>query len=43
MVLSVRPSLPLAARDSTQVLDEGARLLGFIAPDREHDVGFVGP
>ena len=42
MVLAVRPSLPLAAPDRADVLAEGARLLGFIAPGREHDVGFVG-
>ncbi len=43
MVLAVRPSLPLAALDRADVLAEGARLLGFIAPGQEHDVGFVGP
>jgi hypothetical protein len=43
MFLGVRPSLPLAARDRAAVLDEGARLLGFIAPGRHHDAGFVGP
>ena len=41
-VLTVRPSLPLSAPDRADVLDEGARLLDFIAPGREHDVGFVG-
>jgi hypothetical protein len=42
MVLAVRPSLPLAAPDRTDVAAEGARLLAFIAPGREHDLGFVG-
>jgi hypothetical protein len=42
MALAVRPSLPLAGPERAAVLDEGARLLGFLAPEREHDVGFVG-
>ena len=42
MTLAVRPSLPLAAGDRAEVLEEGARLLAFIAPGREHDVGVVG-
>ena len=42
LVLAVRPSLPLSAGDRADVLEEGACLLQFLAPDREHDVGFVG-
>ena len=42
MVLAVRPSLPLSAGDRAEVLEEGARLLDFLAPDREHDVGVIG-
>jgi hypothetical protein len=41
MVLAVRPSLPLSAGDRAEVLEEGARLLGFLAPGRDHEVGFV--
>jgi Winged helix DNA-binding domain len=43
LVLAVRPSMPLSAGDRAEVLEEGARLLRFLAPGREHDVGFVGP
>jgi hypothetical protein len=41
MVLAVRPSRPLSAADRADVEAEGARLLDFVAPGREHDVGFV--
>jgi len=40
-VLTVRPSLPLAGFDRADVLDEGTRLLDFIAPGREHEVRIV--
>jgi hypothetical protein len=42
-VLTVRPSLPLPAADRSDVVDEGARLLSFLAPRRRHDVRFGGP
>jgi Winged helix DNA-binding domain len=37
-VLTVRPSAALSAADEEQVGNEGARLLGFLAPGRGHDV-----
>jgi hypothetical protein len=42
MGLAVRPSSPLSAGTRAAVLEEGSRVLGFLAPGREHDVGFVG-
>lgn len=42
VVLAVRPSRPLSTADRGDVAEEGARLLRFLAPEREHDVGFVG-
>ena len=39
-VLTVRPSLPLSAAERTDVVEEGGRLLAFLAPDRPHDVRF---
>ena len=39
MVLTVRPSGPLAA-EQAEVLAEGGRLLGFLAAGREHRLGF---
>jgi winged helix DNA-binding protein len=41
-VLTVRPSLPLSSAQLADVEEEGARLLGFLAPGREHDVR-IGP
>jgi hypothetical protein len=37
-VLTVRPSAALSAAEEEQVGNEGARLLGFLAPGRGHDV-----
>ncbi|MFW3168394.1 hypothetical protein [Geodermatophilus sp. CPCC 206100] len=34
-VLTVRPSLPLPAAACAEVEEEGARLLGFLAPGRD--------
>ncbi len=39
-VLTVRPSLPLPAAVRAEIEEEGARLLGFLAPGRAHDVRF---
>jgi hypothetical protein len=39
-VLTVRPSVDLSSRDRADVEAEGARLLAFLAPGREHDVRF---
>ncbi|MET0763404.1 MAG: winged helix DNA-binding domain-containing protein [Blastococcus sp.] len=41
-VLTVRPSVPLSSDERADVEAEGARLLGFLAPDRDHDV-HIGP
>jgi hypothetical protein len=41
-VLTVRPSLPLSTTERADVADEGARLLGFLAPGRAPDVRFGG-
>ena len=38
--LTVRPSGPLSATERSEVLAEGERLLGFLAPGREHRLGF---
>jgi hypothetical protein len=37
--LTVRPSGPLSATERSEVLAEGERLLGFLAPGREHRLG----
>jgi hypothetical protein len=37
-VLTVRPSDVLSAAERAEIGDEGARLLGFLAPGRDHDV-----
>jgi hypothetical protein len=42
MVLTVRPSTDLSPDENQQVGMEGARLLGFLAPGRDHDVRVVG-
>jgi hypothetical protein len=39
-VLTVRASGPLSAAERADVAAEGSRLLGFLAPGREHDVRF---
>ncbi len=38
--LVVRPSVPLSAGQQAAVVDEGARLLGFLAPAADHEVGW---
>ena len=40
-VLTVRPSVPLSGADRTDVVDEGGRLLEFLAAGRSHDVRFL--
>jgi hypothetical protein len=40
-VLHVRPSVPLAPADRSDLVDEGGRLLEFLSPDRVHDVRFL--
>ena len=40
-VLTVRPTIPLTPSDRADVEEEGRRLLGFIAAEREHDVRFA--
>jgi len=42
MVLTVRPSTDLSPDENHHVVEEGARLLGFLAPGRDHDVRVVG-
>ena len=37
-VLTVRPSVSLSGADRTDVVDEGRRLLEFLASGRSHDV-----
>jgi hypothetical protein len=37
-VLTVRPSDPLSATEESEVGQQGVRLLGFLAPGRDHDV-----
>jgi hypothetical protein len=37
-VLTVRPSEALTAEEEAEVVDEGGRLLGFLAPGRDSDV-----
>ena len=38
--LTVRPSGPLSSTERSEVLAEGERLLAFLAPGREHRLGF---
>ena len=38
--LTVRPSGPLSSAERAEVLAEGERLLGFLAPGREHAARF---
>lgn len=40
-VLSLRASDPLSLAERDDVVEEGRRLLAFLAPDREHDVRWV--
>jgi hypothetical protein len=40
-VLAVRPSVPLTSADRTDVMEEGERLLEFLARGRIHDVRFL--
>jgi len=40
-VLTVRPSGILSSAEGTDVLAEGERLLGFLAPGRQHRLGFA--
>jgi hypothetical protein len=40
--LAVRPSGGLSSAERADVLAEGERLLGFLAPGREHRLGFSG-
>jgi hypothetical protein len=42
VVLTVRPSTDLSPDENQHVVEEGARLLGFLAPGRDHDVRVVG-
>jgi hypothetical protein len=42
-VLTVRPSGPLTGAERDEVADEGARLLRFVAPARDHDVRVGAP
>ncbi len=42
MVLTVRPSTDLSPAENRQVGEEGARLLGFLAPEGDHDVRVGG-
>jgi hypothetical protein len=38
MVLTVRPSDTLSTAEEAEVEEEGARLLGFLVPGRDHAV-----
>jgi hypothetical protein len=38
MVLSVRPSEAVTSSEAADVVEEGGRLLAFLAPGRGHDV-----
>ena len=41
--LTISRSLPLDARDTGEVTEEGARLLAFLTPGEDPDIAFAGP